>query len=74
MMFTWLKRWLAPWAERYLERENQRRYEEGFRLKAELLRLTGDKRVVLSPEDRQRLWERAQRIAGGPETSLTIRS
>jgi len=62
MTFTRWKRWLAAWAERQQQREIQRLYEEGCRLKEELLRLTGEERIILSPEQRRQLWEKAKRI------------
>ena len=62
MMFTRWKRWLVAWAERQQQREIQRLHEEGYRLKAELLRLTGEERIILSPEQRRQLWEKAKRI------------
>ena len=61
MMFTWLKRRLVAWVERYQQREIQRLHEEGCRLRGELLMLTGEERIVLSPEERRRLWEKAKR-------------
>ena len=62
MMFTWLKRRLVAWVERYQQREIQRLHEKGCRLREELLKLTGEERLVLSPEERRRLWEKAKRI------------
>ena len=62
MMFTRWKRWLVAWAERQQQREIQRLHEESCRLKEELLRLTGEERIILSPEQRRRLWEKAKRI------------
>ena len=56
-MFTWLKRWLVAWAERYQRREIERLHEEGCRLKEELLKLTGGDRISLSPEQRRLLTE-----------------
>ena len=40
MMFTWMKRRLVAWVERYQQREIHRLREEGCRLKEELLKLT----------------------------------
>ena len=62
MMFTRWKRWLVAWAERQQQREIQRLHEEGCRLKEELLRLTGEERIILSPEQRRQLWEKAKSI------------
>jgi hypothetical protein len=62
MMFTRWKRWLVAWAERQQQREIQRLHEEGRRLKEELLRLTGEERITLSPEQRRQLWEKAKHI------------
>ena len=62
MMFTRWKRWLVAWAERQQQREIQRLHEEGCRLKEELLRLTAEEQIILSPEQRRQLWEKAKRI------------
>ena len=61
-MLIWLKRWLVACVERYQQREIQRLHEEGCRLKEEMLKLTGEDRIVLSSEERQLLWEKAKRI------------
>ncbi len=61
-MFTRWKRWLVAWAERQQQREIQRLHEESCRRKEELLRLTGEKRIILAPEQRRQLWEKAKRI------------
>jgi hypothetical protein len=61
-MFTWLKRRLVAWAERCQQREIERLHEEGCRLKEEVLRRTGQDRIVLSPEQRRRLAEKAKGI------------
>ncbi len=62
MMLTWLKRRLVAWVERCQQREIQRLHRHGCRLKGELLKLTGEGRIVLSPEEQRRLWEKAKRI------------
>jgi hypothetical protein len=61
-MISWLKRRLVAWLERCLQREIERRHREGCRLKAEVLRQTGQDRIVLSPEERRRLSEKAKGI------------
>jgi len=61
-MFTRWKQWLVAWAERQQQREIQRLHEERRRLKEELLRLTREERIILSPEQRRQLWGKAKRI------------
>jgi hypothetical protein len=60
-ILRWHRRLIA-WVERYQQREIQRLHEQGCRLKEKLLKLTGEQRIVLSPEERQLLWEKAKRI------------
>jgi hypothetical protein len=62
MMLTWLKRRLVAGVDRYQQREIQRLQEENRRPKEELLRSTGEAKLVLSPEERRLLWEKAKRI------------
>ena len=54
-MFTWLKKRLVDWADRYQKREMARLHAEALRLKAELLKTTGEERVRLTPEQHDRL-------------------
>jgi hypothetical protein len=61
-MFTWLKRRLIIWTERYQQRETERLHEEGCRLKEEMLKLTGEERIRLSPEECRLLTEKAKGI------------
>jgi len=61
-MISRLKRRLVAWLERCQQREIERLYKEGCRLKEEVLRQTGQDRIVLSPEERRRLSEKAKGI------------
>ena len=61
-MFTRLKTCLVKWAEHYQQREIKRLHEEGCRLKKEILQLTGEERISLSPEQRRLLLEKAKGI------------
>jgi hypothetical protein len=61
-MFTRLKTWLVRWVERYQQWEIKRLHEEGCWLKKEVLQLTGEERISLSPEERRLLMEKAKGI------------
>jgi hypothetical protein len=50
-MFGWLKQRLINWADRYQKREIERLYVESLRLKAEVLKTTGEERIRLTPEE-----------------------
>ena len=54
-MFGWLKKRFVDWADRYQQREIARLHADALRLKAELLKTTGEHRVRLTPEQRDRL-------------------
>ena len=54
-MFTWLRRRVAAWAERYQQRESDRLLAEGQKLKAEVLRLNGGEPIRQTPEQKKRL-------------------
>lgn len=60
-MFRWLNRRLVAWVERWQQKQIERLYEEGCRLKAEVQRQLGHE-IVLSTEERQRLRELAKGI------------
>jgi len=68
-MFQWMKRMLFGWAEAQQPREIARLQHKALMLKAELEPTTG-KSLELTPEDRQRLAEKAAGIE--PETLLQI--
>ena len=62
IMISWLKRRLVGWLEGCQQHEIERLHEEGCRLKEEVLRLTGQDRIVLSSEERRLLAEKAKGI------------
>ena len=68
-MFQWMKRMLFGWAEAQQRREIARLQHKALMQKAKLERTTG-KPLELTPEDRQRLAEKAARI--DPETLRQI--
>ena len=49
-MFTWLKKRLFEWADRYQKREIERLHQEALRLKGEVLKNNGGRPIQLSPE------------------------
>jgi hypothetical protein len=61
-MFNRLKAWLIDRADRYQEADNERLHREGCRLQAEILKHTGGERIPLTPQQRQRLAEKARNI------------
>jgi len=61
-MFTWLKKRIVDWADRYQKREIERLLAEALELKAEVLKATGEPRIRLTPEQRLRLDALRKRI------------
>ena len=61
-MFTWLKKRLFEWADRYQKREIERLHQEALRLKGEVLKNNGGRPIQLSPETHQRLNELRKNI------------
>ncbi|MGB6044594.1 MAG: hypothetical protein WBF93_15650 [Pirellulales bacterium] len=61
-MIRWIKQRLVDWVGRVQQREIDRLYAEGMRLKAELLKQSGGKPIVLSPEEHERLNETTKKI------------
>ena len=61
-MFTWLKKRLFEWADRYQKREIERLHQEALRLKGEVLKNNGGQAIQLSPETHQRLNELRKNI------------
>ena len=66
IMISWLKRRLVGWLEGCQQHEIERLHEEGCRLKEEVLRLTGQDRIVLSSEERRLLAAAARWRYGEP--------
>jgi hypothetical protein len=54
-MFGWLKQRFVDWVDRYQKRELDRLHAEALRLKAEVLKMTGESRIRLTPEQAARL-------------------
>ena len=61
-MFTWLKARLNAWVKRAQLRKIERLHEEACRLKQDVLSLTGESRVLPSPEERRLLAKKASGI------------
>ncbi len=61
-MFTWLKKRLFEWADRYQKREIERLHQEALRLKGEVLKNNGGRPIHLPPETHQRLNELRKNI------------
>jgi hypothetical protein len=65
VMLAWLKSRLAAWVARCQQQQIERLRKEGWRLKEELLKVSGGERITLSAEQRRRLREKAAGI--GPQ-------
>ena len=61
-IFAWLKKRFVDWADRCLKREIERLHAENLRLKAEVLKATGEPRIRLTPEEHRELESLRQTI------------